>query len=187
MKRTVKLNGRNIDYNLRKNKSAKRLSLSINCNGDVGLSIPTHFPVILAEKFLIEKADWLMEKLSRIENNKTNPFSRHSHKDYLDKKDNALALIENRINHFNSFYNFTINGITIKNQRSRWGSCSAKGNLNFNYKIVYLPENVADYIIVHELCHLKEMNHSPAFWSLVAQMIPECRQLRKILKQNNFN
>ncbi|MFA5013796.1 MAG: M48 family metallopeptidase [Candidatus Paceibacterota bacterium] len=187
MKRTIKLNGRNIDYNLRKNKNLQRLNLSVNCNGDVGLSIPVYFPVGLAEKFLIEKADWIMEKLSHIENNKANPFSGYSHKDYLDKKDNALALAEDRINHFNSFYNFTINGITIKNQRSRWGSCSAKGNLNFNYKIVYLPEDIADYIVVHELCHLKEMNHSSRFWDLVSLTIPAAKQLRKKLKQNNFN
>jgi predicted metal-dependent hydrolase len=67
-------------------------------------------------------------------------------------------------------------------QRSRWGSCSRKGNLNFNYKLIQLPQELADYIVVHELCHLKQFNHSHAFWNLIAETIPNHIELRKILK-----
>ena len=63
--------------------------------------------------------------------------------------------------------------LAIRNTRSRWGSCSSKGGLNFNYRIIFLPPHLADYLIVHELCHLREMNHSGQFWSLVRQAIPD--------------
>ena len=103
--------------------------------------------------------------------------------EYAKYKSAALHLAENRISHFNKFYQFTINKVTIKNQSSRWGSCSKKGNLNFNYKIAKLPQELADYVIVHELCHLKEFNHSPAFWNLVAQTIPNHKAIRKQFKK----
>lgn len=74
--------------------------------------------------------------------------------------------------------------ISIKEQKSLWGSCSAKGNLNFNWKLVLAPPEVLDYVVVHELCHLKEMNHSPAFWELVEQIIPDYKEKRKWLKDN---
>ena len=104
-------------------------------------------------------------------------------KDYKKHKERALWLAENRIGYFNSFYNFEINRITIKKQKTRWGSCSKKRNLNFNYKIVFLPQRLADYLVVHELCHLGEMNHSRNFWKLVAKTIPDYSKLNKQLKR----
>lgn len=72
--------------------------------------------------------------------------------------------------------------ISIRDQRTRWGSCSLKGNLNFNWKLVLLPEELADYVIVHELCHRIYMNHSSDFWKLVERELPDYRQRRKALK-----
>lgn len=74
--------------------------------------------------------------------------------------------------------------ITIKSQKCRWGSCSARGNLNFNWRIVMAPERVLDYVVVHELCHLIEFNHSRKFWSLVAQVIPDYKESQEWLKNN---
>jgi predicted metal-dependent hydrolase len=88
-----------------------------------------------------------------------------------------------KIIYFNSFYNFKYNKIFIKNHQRRWGSCSSKRNLNFNYKIIFLPERLQNYLIVHELCHLKEMNHSKGFWALVAKTIPDYEKLNKQLKK----
>ena len=78
---------------------------------------------------------------------------------YLKYKETARALAKSRIEYYNTLYGFIFNRISIKNHKSRWGSCSKKGNLNFNYKIALLPEALADYVIVHELCHLGEFNH----------------------------
>ncbi len=86
-----------------------------------------------------------------------------------------------RLTHYNRFYNYRIGRVSIKNHASRWGSCSALGNLNFNYKILHLTPEVADYVVVHELCHLGALNHSRAFWALVEQTLPHWRALRKQL------
>jgi len=91
----------------------------------------------------------------------------------------ALEIARQRIAYFNAFYQFPVNKITVRNQKTRWGSCSKKGNLNFNYKIALLPQSLSDYIIVHELCHLKEFNHSKNFWNLVAKTIPNYKHIKK--------
>ena len=103
--------------------------------------------------------------------------------EFVKHKNTALILAENRISHFNRLYQFDINKITVKNQKTRWGSCSKKGNLNFNYKIALLPQHLSDYIIVHELCHLGQFNHSPAFWNLVAITIPDYKKIKKEFKK----
>lgn len=102
-------------------------------------------------------------------------------------KESARYFVENRISYFNKFYNFEINRIAIKNQKSRWGSCSKKGNLNFNYKIIFLQPQMADYLIVHELCHLGQFNHSKKFWQLVQKTIPNYKAINKTLKKLPIN
>ena len=74
--------------------------------------------------------------------------------------------------------------ITIRNQKTRWGSCSSKGNLNFNCLLMLAPDEVVDYVVIHELCHLIEMNHSKAFWKQVEQMMPDYKKHRKWLKDH---
>lgn len=107
---------------------------------------------------------------------------RRNRRQYLKVREHARALVHARIQHFNAYYNLPLRKIFIKNHKSRWGSCSKKGNLNFNYKIVFLPPDIADYIIAHELCHLAEFNHSERFWALVARTIPAHKQHRKKLR-----
>ncbi len=108
---------------------------------------------------------------------------RRGTKRHFDKyKKEARVLVMDRLTFFNAHYNFVYKKVFIKNQKTRWGSCSQRGNLNFNYKIALLPVNLADYLIVHELCHLKEFNHGRQFWSLVGEKIPDYKKLRKELR-----
>ena|SRR3989338_11284559 len=107
---------------------------------------------------------------------------RRSRRDYTRYKEAARALVHARLAHFNMTYGFIWGRVAIRNQKSRWGSCSKKGNLNFSYRIALLPRELADYVIVHELCHLGEFNHSPRFWALVARACPEHRTLRARLR-----
>ncbi len=108
-------------------------------------------------------------------------------KHYQIYKEQSRALILNRLEHFNQFYNYSWNRVAVRNQRRCWGSCSAQKNLNFNYKILFLPPHLRDYIIVHELCHLREMNHGPTFWELVAEQVPDyatcLQELRNLDRQ----
>ncbi|MCR4313690.1 MAG: M48 family metallopeptidase [Candidatus Uhrbacteria bacterium] len=98
------------------------------------------------------------------------------------QREEARTFVHSRLEVFNEHYRFEYHRVAIRNQRTRWGSCSKKGNLNFNYRIARLPIHLADYVIVHELCHLGEFNHSPQFWNLVARAIPDHRERRKELR-----
>ncbi len=97
---------------------------------------------------------------------------------YAVHKEEARVRVHERLLYWNAFYNFTYNRVAIRDQRSRWGSCSSKQNLNFNYRLIFLPPELFDYVIVHELCHLAHLNHGKDFWDTVARMLPDFR-LRK--------
>jgi len=100
----------------------------------------------------------------------------------IKKREQARRFVLQKLKYFNQFYNFKISRVSIKNQSTRWGSCSSLGNLNFNYKIIYIRPALADYLIVHELCHLGELNHSKRFWALVKQAIPNYKKLNRELR-----
>ena len=105
-------------------------------------------------------------------------------KHYTMHKEIAREQVLARLEYFNSHYGYTYNRVAIRNQKTCWGSCTEKGNLNFSYKLMFLPPHLMDYIVVHELCHLKELNHGKQFWELVAIAMPEykshVRELRAI-------
>ncbi len=101
---------------------------------------------------------------------------------YQEHAPEARRLVHARLEEFSKFYNVKVGRISIRNQGTRWGSCSKAGNLNFNYRLALIDSDLADYVIVHEVCHLLEFNHSAAFWSLVAQAVPDYRARRRRLK-----
>ena len=174
-----------INYTLKKNKRSRRVSITINRLAEVIVTVPHKISPLYAEKFVQEKADWIRAAQDKMhEKYKGKFFLKQSKSDFEKNKKEALMLIQQRVDHFNAFYNFTINDIRVKNHSSRWGSCSHKGNLNFNYTLLKLPLELLDYVVVHELAHLKEMNHSRKFWDVVAQTIPDYKERRKKLKTN---
>lgn len=107
---------------------------------------------------------------------------RRNHKHYVRHKEQARALVGARLAHFNAYYGHTVGRVFIKNSKSRWGSCSSAGNLNFNYKLMFLPQEVLDYVVVHELCHLAVFNHGPEFWRKVSEVLPNYKDLRRLLR-----
>lgn len=88
-----------------------------------------------------------------------------------------------RVAHYAPLCGVVVKRVAIRNQRRRWGSCSSLGNLNFNYRLIFLPAELCDYVVVHELCHLKELNHSQAFWDEVAKVIPHYKVLEARLRE----
>ena len=105
-------------------------------------------------------------------------------KDIRKLADQASVVIPKRVEYFAEKIPVTYGRITIRNQKTRWGSCSGKGNLNFNCLLMLAPPEVLDYVVVHELCHRKEMNHSERFWREVENILPDYRERKKWLKEN---
>lgn len=171
-----------ISYTIRNRIRTKKISVGVYHDGRVMVSKPTRVSIAYIEKMMQEKFLWIQEKLGMIIKKHSVLGLRHTAKEYAQYRVQAKELAQRRLEYFNEHYQCAYKKIFIKNQKTRWGSCSSKGNLNFNYKIIFLPQSLQDYLVVHELCHLREMNHSRAFWNLVAERIPDYKKLSKQLK-----
>jgi len=169
-------------YQIRKNSRAKRLRITVYRDCRVVATVPENFHYDLLAKFIAGKKDWILKNLNKYSKSPLKEIKKSSKRDFLKLKFEAEELIVKRLAYFNQSYNLNFNKVNIRNQKSRWGSCSRRGNLSFNYRILFLSEELRDYIIVHELCHLKEFNHSRNFWALVEKTIPNYRKLKKSLK-----
>lgn len=177
------INGATIAYTVRKNAHAKRMRIVIRPGGEVLATIPNRFPESMAHRLMQERAEWILRHVDRMRTRGARQFAHYGREHYLEHKEAARELAHARLAHFNQFYNFNYGAISIRDQSTRWGSCSRSGNLNFNYKLAVMPEHIADYVIVHELCHCKEFNHSKAFWELVERTVPNHKEVRKQLRQ----
>ena len=159
--------------------SRKTLSIQITPAGEVILRCPNRLPKKEAEAFLLSKRSWIEKHLSG--RTPAVPFT----PDQLDwLTDAAKEDLPPRVSRLAARMGLTYGRITVRSQHTRWGSCSAKGNLNFNCLLMLCPEEVRDYVVIHELCHRKELNHSPAFWAEVDQFCPDYRLRRQWLKEH---
>ncbi len=158
-----------------KRSSRKTCEIKVKANGEVTVYAPIRMPMQIIEQFVRDKGDWIartQDKFSTIKEQKkqVQPFSREEI--YYLVQD-AKRLIPPKVKHYAEIMGVRYNRITIKSQHTRWGSCSSKKNLNFNCLLMLVPDEVVDYVIVHELCHLKEMNHSEKFWAEVKRVLPD--------------
>ena len=151
-------------------------------NGEVIVRAPQRAPLRYIEEFLESKRDWIEKGIAmQTAAQQYPPFTTEEVRTMADA---ALVDIPQRVARLAPLVGVTYGRITIRNQRTKWGSCSSKGNLNFNCVLMLSPEWVRDYIVVHELCHLKEMNHSPDFWAEVARICPGYKEAEAWLKAN---
>jgi predicted metal-dependent hydrolase len=182
MEKSIKIDNKNINYQLKTSHRAKNMRLCIYADGSFVVTKPRRVSDNLIEKFIIEKSSWILDRIGRINSSQLLVSPAEKRRLYLKHKEEARTFIENKVKYFSEFYGFKFNRIAIRSQKTCWGSCSRRGNLNFNYKIMFLPDNLANYVVAHEICHLKEMNHSRNFWNLLAKSIPDYYKLRKELK-----
>jgi len=187
MKHEIQLESRTIEYTVKKNGQSKCLRISVRHTGEVVVTIPRRVAWKQAIVFVEQKSAWITRQLDALRT--TVPaLSEHEHRAaFLQRKEAARKFVLERIAYLNAPHQWAFNRVTIKNHSTKWGSCSSKGNLNFNSKIILLPPEIADYIIVHELCHLREMNHSSRFWQLVEQVIPDYALRRRALRRIEKN
>ena len=175
-----------IPYTVITRAQSKYIRITILREGTIRVTTPHTVDTRHLNTILLEKSSWILSKVNYFLALPPSGTYVDSKKEYTKNKGAALLVVNEAVKKYNKLYNFTYQNISIKNQKTLWGSCSRRGNLNFNYKILQLPERLADYIIVHELCHLQEFNHSKRFWDLVAQTIPNHHELRSELKSTGL-
>ena len=162
--------------------SRKTISLEIRSDGSILVRAPRRLSDLAIREFVRSKEDWLREKLHKYENRpKVSPLTAP---ELEALKRQARADLTDRVRRLAPLMGVTFGRITIRAQKSRWGSCSREGNLNFNCLLMLTPPEVRDYIVIHELCHRKEMNHSSRFWAEVEAHCPRFRLHRQWLKDN---
>lgn len=179
-----------MEYELLESARARRLRITIRPDGRVVMTKPAFMPEPLALRFLEKRRQWIEKTLARIRRTHARdgaplklPLPQRDSAAYAAARKAARTQAAERLQHFNAHYGFRYGTLSIRDQKTRWGSCSARGALSFNYRIALLPSALADYVIVHELCHIKEHNHSKAFWALVAETVPDYAARRKELRR----
>ena len=168
-------------YILKRSRRARYMRLTVRPGGEIVLTAPFAVPASAIEGFFTEHRTWIDKSVARMR--RFRPLPVRGRRAYLAHKEAAREFITKRVAYWNRGYNFVHGRIAIKNTKRLWGSCSHKGNLNFSYLLLYLPRELADYVVVHELCHLQERNHGPGFWKLVAEALPDYALHRKELRR----
>lgn len=171
------------DYTLRKSLRARRIRVSVSSGGALTVSAPLWVSNRFIERFLVGHAEWIERAVVRLRQVGIHLLARGGKREYAKYKEAARTLAVERLDYFNRKYGFRYGVISIRNQKTRWGSCSKSGNLSFNYRIALLPLDLADYVILHELCHLGAFDHSARFWSLVARAMPDYHERRRALRR----
>lgn len=135
---------------------------------------------------LEQKREWIENHPALAEENKKliNELKPYTNEEIHTLADRALKVIPERVKHYAPLIGVDYGRITIRNQKSRWGSCSSKGNLNFNCLLMEMPNEIIDSVVVHELCHRKHMNHSPEFYAEIEKVFPQYQRCHKWLKEN---
>jgi len=160
--------------------------LEIDPQGHIIVRAPITATNTFIHSFVEAKHSWIEKKLAIVlaKRDRSMSLSCFTAEEMERLKREAKPLFEARAHFYAPLLGVTYNHITVRFQRSRWGSCSEKGNLSFNALLLLSPPSVLDYVVVHELCHRKEMNHSAHFWAEVSSIIPDWKKHRSWLRQN---
>ena len=173
----------NVPYQIIKS-DRKTIAIQIKPDGQVVVRCPKRMRIEEARRFAESKADWIEKHLAK---RPLQDVAKYTTKEIEQLREQARKLVTERVRYFAPIIGVTYGQIAIRTQHTRWGSCSSKGNLNFNCLLALVPPEVLDYVVVHELCHRKELNHSARFWAQVERVLPDYKSHRKWLKENGKN
>jgi predicted metal-dependent hydrolase len=172
-----------ISCKIKKNGKATRLKITVDING-VSVVIPSFVQEIEAKRFLEAKKNWIMTRVKELQVHQEEQLAQGELRKQLASwyRQQATEAIMSRVMYYSEKVGVVYHTVRIKDQKTRWGSCSAKKNLNFSWRLIMAPPEVLDYVVVHELCHLIHLNHSPAFWQLVKNQLPDYSRHKRWLK-----
>lgn len=177
-----------IPYEIIRSKR-KTYGISVAPGGKVTVRIPLRGSERFAVSMVESKKNWIAASVIKMQT--VEPVPLQKEKSPSEKRLEAIyreaakEYFPKRVSYYAHILGISYGKITIRDQKTRWGSCSSKGNLSFNWRLILAPPNVLDYVVVHELCHRKEMNHSQRFWALVESVMPDYKEYRKWLKENS--
>ena len=169
--------------------SRKTLAVQIRADGTVIARAPLRMPKDRILCFMSEKASWIRMQQGIMQEREKMRQQARIHLDAAQEKElreRARSVLAQRTAYFARQIGVTYGRITVRDQKTRWGSCSQTGNLNFNFRLILAPPEVLDYVVVHELCHRRQMNHSAQFWQEVAQVLPDYRKRKAWLTENGW-
>jgi predicted metal-dependent hydrolase len=153
--------------------------MSVAPDGHLIFRAPGGMSTETVETFARGHARWIRNHIERMRERKT--FPELPPDELYELSERLAAILSRRLRYYAAVMGVTYGRVTIRNQKTRWGSCSSTGNLNFNIHLAQTDQELIDYVIVHELAHRKEMNHSPAFWKIVESVLPDYRERRERL------
>ena len=166
----------NTSIKLQRSTRRRTLQIQVEPNGSVLVRAPKRMSERVIKQFLIDKQYWIAEKKLYYKTH-TLPIIKKGEWANMNKNiARAKKYFRDVVKEVNEHYQFAYKEIRVKKMRSRWGSCSANKVLTFNYDLLFLDQDLLRYVVVHELCHLKEMNHSKRFWRLVEKSVPEYKK-----------
>ena len=172
------------DYEIIRSKR-KTGCIEIKPDGRILVRVPNRFSQAKIDEMLEKRHDWIIKHLADIDRRKSDKSpEKISKEDAKRLKKKAAQYLPERCKLYASSLGVDYKRISIRFQKSRWGSCSTKGNLNFNALLMMTPIEVIDYVVIHELCHRREMNHSKNFWALVESVMPDYKVHKNWLKEN---
>ena len=162
------------------------MSIQVADDKKIIVKVPLGTPTFMAENFIREKKDWITKQLEKVEKQSklADSMGPLTEEDIRQIKKKARVIIPQRVEYYAKMAGISYNRIFIRLQKSRWGSCSVDGNLNFNCLLVLMPPEILDSVVVHELCHRRHMNHSKEFYDEVLRIFPDYKRCNKWLKQN---
>jgi len=167
----------------------KTVAIEITGEAEIVVRAPYRMSDAKIKELLDQKKGWIEKHLNAVKKKKeeSNGARQYSAEELTKLFEMAKRVIPQRVEYYASRIGVTYGRITIRNQKTRWGSCSSKGNLNFNCRLMAFPEHVIDYVVVHELCHRIEMNHSARFWAQVEKYIPDYMEVRRYLRNHEID
>lgn len=179
--KTIEINGIGL-VKFERSKQAKRIIITIKPFRGIRVAVPYRSSFKKAEEFTYSQRAWIRKHVEKVKQYEKNYRENASKVDKIDTEKAKARLIE-RLKYLANKYGYSFNRVFIRNQKTRWGSCSAKNNISLNIKLAMLPNELIDYVILHELVHTRKKNHSKVFWNEMDRLVKNSKELRSKLRR----